>query len=656
MIIQKEPVLAMIAILMGIVSSYVLYLSRNSAGSVRIIIVYLLLAMMNGMLLGPAIYFSGIFSLSVDSTIILTAGIMSLEMVYPIFIFINGISNPHSVSNINLKLLIVATLLNEFLMSLDFNSYISGISVNALYNHNIATIFANTISSYWFIFPMALEMFLTAFLAIRREYKKPFTFIAFQSAIMFLTPTALNGSFWLSISVYTGGILMTIILVYLFESLYRDNSINTGFANYVIAILLTYALMMIGVLFYQYNSDKITVSMAIILEMIIYINAIVRPGYFRDKGKIIWIANRRWSTGFLLAVFIAEFAMGATFDLQYFGAARFLSAMALTSISGSIPDILSATAYDSIIFIGSITGSSWFLIMMGFEMGSLVVFKILKTRELENRIRLGLLIGAYAIYTILIPSFVIPDAQIYPFLGWSMGIGTGGGLLPYLIIPMLLTYVLSGSLSLLFGARQLCSVFCTAPLMYQGTFYDSMKKFNRTSGTAKYISTGGEKNAIYRIVSMTVYLSLAVAAILSLLDSYHITNYTLYGTDPLFFIYIILFDIMWYAVFITMPFFGSYGCINTGYCHWGNFNRFIGRFGLFRLRVKDTDQCVTCKTKDCATACPVGLSSQPGSFISSGEFRNSRCVGIGDCVEACPYENIFFFDVRHFLKEKLSRK
>ncbi len=656
MMITVEFLLSSLAISMGVATSYILFLSRNPTSSLKIVIVYILLAMMNGMLLGPAIYFSGIFSLTVDSTIILTAGIMSLEMVYPLFIFINGIGNPHSIKNVNLKLLIVATLLNEFLMSLDFNSYVSGISAYTLYNHNMPAIFADTVSSYWFIFPMALEMFLTAFLAIRKEYRKPFTFIVFQSVIMFLTPTAMAGFTWLSISIYAGGVFMTILLVYLFESLYRDNSINRGFANYVIEILLTYALMMIGVLFYQYDSDKIIVSVAIVLEMIIYINAIVRPGSFREKGKIIWIADRKWSTEFLLSIFIAEFAMGATFDLQYFGAARFLNAMALTSISGSIPNILSAIAYDSIIFIGSITGSSWFLIMMGLEMGSLVVFKILKTRELENRIRLGLLIGAYAIYTILIPSFVIPNAQIYPFIGWSMGIGAGGGLLPYLIIPMLLTYVLSGSLSLLFGARQLCSVFCTAPLMYQGTFYDSMKKFNRTSGTAKYISTGGEKNAIYRIVSMTVYLSLGIAAIISLLDSYHILNYTLYGTDPLFFIYIILFDMMWYAVFITMPYFGSYGCINTGYCHWGNFNRFIGRFGLFRLKVKDTNQCVTCKTKDCATACPVGLSSQPGSFISSGEFKNSRCVGIGDCVEACPYENIFFYDVRHFLKEKLSRK
>ena len=97
------------------------------------------------------------------------------------------------------------------------------------------------------------------------------------------------------------------------------------------------------------------------------------------------------------------------------------------------------------------------------------------------------------IHLLKFPSFIIPNAQIYPFIGWTMGIGAGGGLAPYLIVPMLLTYFISGMLSLLFGARQLCSVFCTAPLMYQGTFYDSMKKFNRTSPTARYISREGAK-------------------------------------------------------------------------------------------------------------------------------------------------------------------
>ena len=648
--------LGLIATLMGIFTSYILYMSRTAENPLRRIITYILLAMMNGMLLGPAIYLSGIIVISLEDAVVISAGFMAIEIIYPLILFVRSIEQEDIEIRISIPVIIILTLLDEFLMSLDFNSIILSKTILMVYGTNYVELISRTVSSFWFIFPMALEMGLTAIFTIRKEEKLPFTFIMFQSVVMFFTPTAVPGNIWVSVSVFSGCAVMTALLIFVFESLYRENYVRKNFSRYLLQILLIYGIMMIGVMVFQYDSTVMIVSIAILLEMIIYINAILRKNYFSGKGKVYWLADRKWSTFFLMDVFIAEFAMGATFDFQYYGTSFFINSLHLAVFSGNIFNVITEFSYNTVVFVGGITGSSWFLIMMGFEMGLLVVFKIMKTRELENRIRLGLMIVAYGIYSILIPSFLVTNSQIYPFIGWSMGIGTAGGLAPALIIPMLLTYVISGSLSLLFGARQLCSVFCTAPLMYQGTFYDSMKKFNRTTPTAKKLSTGGERNVVYRIVSFTIYISLAVAALFSFLYHYHYINYQIYGTDPLFFMYIIIFDIMWYAVFLTMPYFGNYGCINTGYCHWGNFNRFVGKYGLFKLKVKDPSQCVTCKTKDCALACPVGLSSQPGSFISEGQFKNSRCVGVGDCVEACPYENIFFYDVRNFLKEKVMKK
>jgi len=81
----------------------------------------------------------------------------------------------------------------------------------------------------------------------------------------------------------------------------------------------------------------------------------------------------------------------------------------------------------------------------------------------------------------------------------------------------------------------------------------------------------------------------------------------------------------------------------------------IDRLKKLRLSTNE-NQCINCKTKDCATACPVGNHSQPGNFIEKGEYKDSRCIGIGDCVDACPYENIFYYDVRHWLKEKISNR
>lgn len=651
--VPKDMILYILAALMGIFTSWIVFYARNADNQIRKILAYVFLSMMNGMLIGPAIYLSGYLPFSILNIVLLSSAAMGIELIYPMIQFVRTLEGD-SVKGVNVRIYVLFTIFDEFLMSLDFISISTGRSFLSYYHSNLLNLIFYPLTSYWFIFPMSLEMLLTAVMSLRKETAVGLIFIIFQSTVMFLTPSAINDALWRGIAVYVGGSAMTALFIFLFEYLYRKEYAEKNFARYLNRIIFTYFLMMLGVMIYQYSGNLDLLGGSIVLEMSIYLSAILRKDYFEGHGKIYWLADRKWSTLFLFNIFLAEFAMGATFDFQYYGASTFISSLGLAPFSISIW-IISQFLFDAVVFIGGITGSPWFLIMMGAEMGSLVVFKILRTKSLENRVRMGLMITAYGVYSILLPSFVLANPQNYPFVGWSMGIGTGGGLAAALILPMLLTYLISGVLSLLFGARQLCSVFCTAPLMYQGTFYDSMKKFNRQGSLAKKVTIPPEnKNMIYRVVSLTVYASLGTASIISLLDNFGYLNLTMYGTDPLVFIYIFLFDIMWYAVFITMPYFGSYGCINTGYCHWGNFNRWVGRFGFFRLKVKDSNQCVTCETKACATACPVGLSAHPGNFISTGEFKDSRCVGIGDCVEACPYDNIFFYDVRHFIRGKFG--
>ncbi len=649
------PLLYLLAALMGIFTSWIIYYARNADTQIKKIIAYIFLAMMNSMLLGPAVYLSGIVPFNLQDIVLLSAAIMGLELIYPMISFVRSLEGDQP-AKVNLWIYVFFTIFDEFLMSLDFISIAGNLSFISFYGSNLINILFYPLTSFWFIFPMSLEMLLTAIMSIRRESSTALIFIIFQSTVMFLTPSAINSGIWEEIAVYVGGSFMTVLFIFLFEHLYRKQYVEKNFSTYMNRIIFTYFLMILGVMIFQYNGNLVILGSSIVLEMSIYLSAILHKNYFEGHGKVYWLSDSKWSTLFLLNIFLAEFAMGATFDFQYYGSSSFIASLGLAPFTPSL-SLMGETLFNGVVFVGGITGSPWFLIMMGAEMGSLVVFKMLKTKNLENRIRLALMIMAYGVYSILLPSFILANPQYYPFIGWSMGIGTAGGLAAALIVPMLLTYLVSGILSLLFGARQLCSVFCTAPIMYQGTFYDSMKKFNREGELAKKITIPGEKeNKIYRVVSLSVYSSLAIASIISLLDNFGYINITMYGTDPLVFIYIFLFDIIWYAVFITMPYFGSYGCINTGYCHWGNFNRWVGKFGFFKLKVRDSNQCINCKTKDCARACPVGLSSQPGNFIQKGEFKNSRCVGIGDCVEACPYDNIFFYDVRHFVKGKFFSK
>ncbi|HXW37413.1 MAG TPA: 4Fe-4S dicluster domain-containing protein, partial [Nitrososphaerales archaeon] len=224
---------------------------------------------------------------------------------------------------------------------------------------------------------------------------------------------------------------------------------------------------------------------------------------------------------------------------------------------------------------------------------------------------------------------------------------------PYVLLALLGTYLISGGLSFLFGSRNVCSVFCTAALMYQGTAYDAMSSFNRTSKIGRHLLTSRISNA-YKIVISLVWISLLVTAALSYLTSVGVIKVSIFGQDPSGFFYGFYFGFLWYAVWIMIPFVGTYGCATTGMCGWGSFNQLISRFGLFRLKVKDGNTCMDCKTKDCTKVCPVGLTDMPGAFIDSGEFKSYKCIGVGDCVSACPYNNIFFFDVRNWIRMKLN--
>jgi len=150
--------------------------------------------------------------------------------------------------------------------------------------------------------------------------------------------------------------------------------------------------------------------------------------------------------------------------------------------------------------------------------------------------------------------------------------------------------------------------------MYQGTAYDAMSSFNRTSRIGRHLLTSKISGA-YKIVISLVWVSLLGSAILSYLNSIGVVSISFFGDDVSFFFYAFYFSVLWYLIWIMIPFVGTYGCATTGMCGWGSFNQLISRIGLFRLKVKDSDMCVNCETKDCAKVCPVGLTDMPGAFI-----------------------------------------
>ena len=509
-------------------------------------------------------------------------------------------------------------------------------------------------SSYWFVFTMAAEMAIT-FLALRKKFPSGVRVVVVaQVAVMFFSPTALSNRTWASFSLLTGSVVMILLFIYIFEFLYRNRTLSQGVLGYLVSIMLAYALMMAGIFVWLLDSDASLFVTSLIVEMVVYFYVVLDQGRLSSPKFRGWQSMPFWVLGLLGFLFVAEFFMGGAFDVYAYGASYFTN-ISLAPVAGPLLSALSAAGYDFLVIFASVTASPWYLIMMGLEMGALVLFKIRDAREFETRIRLALVIVAYALYSIFLPVFVLsPWLPNIPWIGWSMGLGTAGALAPAVVLVLLSTYFISGALSFLFGSRNVCSLLCTAALMYQGTAIDSMSSFNRTSTVGRKFLTSRLPSA-YKVVVSVVWVSLLASAVLSYLNSIGVIGFTIFGTDISFLLYTFYFSFLWYILWIMIPFLGTYACSTTGMCGWGSFNQLVSRLGFFKLRVMDSNICASCETKDCAKVCPVGITNQPGSFISSGELKSMKCIGVGDCVSACPYENVYFYDVRRWIRDKLQK-
>jgi len=546
---------------------------------------------------------------------------------------------------------IAMVILSELFMGWTF-ALVGGVIQAEGGAHAIYTAVVASSSSYWFIFTMSFEMAITLLFIWRRLPKGVSWILAAQILVMFLSPTAISSPSWANFSLIAGSVVMILMFIYIFEFLYKSRAMSPGTMYYLVGLMLAYALMMVGIFVWLLDGDASIFVLSLMVEMVVYFCVVLEEEKINSSKMWSWHSMPYWVLTFLGLLFVAEFFMGGALDIYAYGTSYF-TGLSLASVSGPPFAALAAAFYDFLTLFASVTASPWYLIMMGVEMGALVLFKIREARELETKVRLAMVIVAYALYTVFLPVFVLSASlPRIPWIGWSMGLGTAGAVAPGVILALLSTYLISGTLSFLFGSRNVCSLFCSAALMYQGTTIDSMSSFNRTSKVGRRFLTSRVSSA-YKVVISVVWASLLGAAVLSYLNSIGILSFSVFGTDPSFLLYSFYFSFLWYIVCVMIPFLGTYGCATTGVCGWGSFNQLVSRAGLFRLKVRDKDVCYSCKTKDCAKVCPVGITDQPGSFLAKGELRSFRCIGVGDCVTACPYENIYFFDVRHWIRDRL---
>jgi polyferredoxin len=524
------------------------------------------------------------------------------------------------------------TIISEVLMGMTYTLYL-----NPRVNAGAVTLLLSSLNSPWFTVPMTAEALLSyLFVRPRGLFNRLAPLVALM---MLFNPVMISGTAWLQTSIYASSILMIIAIVIMLDYLYRK-SVVTGYDMItVLGYPIVMALMMILQFYPLLNPTYwLYYGLVVMVDMAWYLFLYLRSS--DHWSSVAWITRPIPITVTLIAIFVGEIFMGGVLSIMM----GFLNTGAFSTLINLNSPLIGL--YNIIVFTATLTSSPGFLIMMGAEMGWLVIDRLRTIKNGENRIRYLLMFLAYWLYTFYAPTFLPSSFIKYPYLLWSMGLGTAGPLAPALVWAIVGTYIINVVLSLLFGSRQLCSITCSASYMWQGTFYNKLK-LSPLNPIRR-----GSRGVVLRLrtyVGVTVYVMLGLLAILSLLNQLGITHVYVYGEDPLVFLYLLLFGFIWYIFFALAPVLGTYNCVTYGWCHWGLLNQVVGRFGLFKLVVKDPSLCIHCKSKACAYACPVGNTGLPGSFISKDYYKSSLCVGVGDCVEACPYGNIRFYDVRDVL-------
>ncbi|HXW67226.1 MAG TPA: 4Fe-4S ferredoxin [Thermoplasmata archaeon] len=671
MTISSELVLSVLAAGMVLTTAGLVKWASTARTALRAATVLFLLMMMAGMLIGAAIYFLHPGATGLVEGFWVASALMSVSVLAVFVAFLQEAraqaaegerySSPGLRHTAGFVASVIALVfVNELLMGWTFSAA-AGSAIGSSGSGLAGTfgLLIAVVNSPWFLFTMSGEMIVTAVL-LRDQLPRPLFITAlFQAGIMFLSPPALTAGWWTSLAIYGSSVLMIVLFVYAMEFLYRHRELPGGFATYLVALLGIYGLMMAGIFVWQYYGDASLFALSVAAEMVLFYEAVVRPERLAARPGLTWQLNARWAFSVLAAIFVAELFMGAVLDLAL-EPSLYVGAFGALPVAGGVATATGNALQNGFWFIATVTGSTWFLAMMGAEMGALVVFKYRETKSRETRIRLGLMLGCYGAFAVFYPSLYYglafpnaPSGTTVPVLGWSMGIGSAP-LAVGVFGVLLITYAVTGILTFLFGRRVVCSVFCTAPLMYQGTTIDAMKSFNAHSPIGRRYLSSRLSNA-YTATTGAVMGSLAIASVISYLNTTGRTSWYLPGSvDPTVFLFSLYFGVLWYVMFVTIPYTGNYNCVTMGWCYTGTFAQAFQKLGPFKLKVHSKDVCRACTTVDCAKGCPIGLTDMPGHFRRTGEFRSTKCCGVGNCVEACPYGNLYIYDIRHWIRERLG--
>ena len=585
---------------------------------------------------------------------------MSIAVIYLLWLSFSKkfIGYNRSVSNTLIFLIVFNEISMGIFLRLIGYGYYSTSADYSLFS-NVLSVISSSLNSYLFIIPMVAEMAVIIAITVESSLNRLISLSIMIQSIF--SPTFLGNESFVLPGIILGTGSMVIFMIIFYERISRGRtSLFPGDMTKMRDIFLLYTLMsasiFIGTLYHSpFYVGWVLYGIAMVTGMLFYLH-IHFPIGEPDKKRTGWIKNPRFVFLILFTSFISEWLLAAAIEFQAYAPffeTGFQNLVIFSNMLGGVTIFTSRSIIVDIFYIlGAVANYYIFLAIMGIEMGVLVLFRMKSIQWKEKRVNLALALIAFALYTTIYPNFI--GNATYSKLPLWANVGALAPLYPYMIAALLGSYALYAVLALLFGRRSYCSTLCPSAVMYGGSLGQSMIAYNYESEFSRKNIGSRFKGWVISVIS-SLWVIMIVVSFLSYITASKLGSFNLYGIDVSVYFSFFIWNFLWYVFFISIPFVGMSPCRRYGWCTTGTFVGFFSKLGLFKLKVKEPATCVTCPTKDCVSACEVGLGDLAGQFIKTGEFKSTKCVGAGSCLEACPYDNIFFYDIRNYLKERKTK-
>jgi hypothetical protein len=137
--------------------------------------------------------------------------------------------------------------------------------------------FGATVTSAWFLFPMALEMGVATVWVRPRLSRPMFGILLAQAVVMFAAPPAIRGTVWVVASSVVASAVMAALVGYLLLIVYRDDRLPRPVTAYAARVLAAFALMAAAVLLWAITGSAALFAVAVLVQSAVFFTAIVVP-------------------------------------------------------------------------------------------------------------------------------------------------------------------------------------------------------------------------------------------------------------------------------------------------------------------------------------------------------------------------------------------